>query len=194
MPAPVEGDNNNNNNNVPRPLPRKTMPEGFSKLQYWGTKDDYEVMVLDLLGPDLVTLWKYALRVGPEGHLPPVGLTPKTISMIGTQAILRLRTLHKEGVLHMDIKPENLLMGRSKKSNVLYIADFGSSARADGPGTFLHRQANEDLYQNLVDDIPFVGTAYYASLNVHLNEGMFSAVCCWIAPISWPSACFHFCC
>lgn len=193
--APPPTDDNNDNNDLPPP-PRKTIPEGFGKLHYWGFEDDYEVMVLDLLGPDIEILWKYAVGVDAEGNLPAEGLTPKTISMIGTQAILRLRTLHKEGVLHMDIKPENLLMGRGKKSNVLYLADFGVSVLANGGRTFLHRQANENLYadQNPVARSPFVGTDYFASLNVHRNGGIFSGARCRAAHISWSTTCFLFHC
>lgn len=180
--------------NDPEPVifPRKTMPEGFSKLYYHGLVDDFHVMVMDLLGPDIQTLCEYALRhTVDDGRLedrdPDVEerdpnkrgrlrhLSLKTISMIGTQAITRLRTMHKEGVLHMDIKPANLLMGRGKKSNVLYLSDFGVSVFADGRGTFRDRQANPNAYpaQNLRNDIRFIGTDWYASLNVHRHGGMF---------------------
>ena len=38
-------------------------------------------------------------------------------------ALLGLASIHKQGILHLDVKPENLLF----KGNVLKIADFGLS-------------------------------------------------------------------
>src|SRR6478736_1128318 len=43
-----------------------------------------------------------------------------------------LKYLHSEGIIHMDIKPQNILLGRDKQNRlVAKIADFGISKSAD---------------------------------------------------------------
>jgi male germ cell-associated kinase len=41
-------------------------------------------------------------------------------------ALLGLASIHKQGILHLDVKPENMLF----KGSVLKIADFGLSRAA----------------------------------------------------------------
>ena len=39
--------------------------------------------------------------------------------------IARLQFMHAKYYLHRDIKPDNFLIGIGKKSNILYLIDFG---------------------------------------------------------------------
>lgn len=50
----------------------------------------------------------------------------KTIISYLRAALLGLASIHKHGILHLDVKPENLLF----KGNTLKIADFGLSRAA----------------------------------------------------------------
>ena len=47
--------------------------------------------------------------------------------MIFRQLIDSFERLHDKGIVHCDIKPENILMGLNKESNVVYLVDFGIS-------------------------------------------------------------------
>ena len=46
--------------------------------------------------------------------------------------------MHKMGFIHRDIKPENFLIGHGKKSNVIYLIDFGLAKRYLDPRTGNH--------------------------------------------------------
>ncbi len=46
--------------------------------------------------------------------------------MIGIQIIQRLRDLHSIGIIHNDIKPNNILINK-ENGELLYLIDFGLS-------------------------------------------------------------------
>jgi len=84
----------------------------------YGTHGPYNVMVIQLLGHSLQDMFRAAAT--------------KTFSVriclkLAEQALDRLETLHKCGILHRDIKPANFVMGRGRMSEVLYLIDFGLS-------------------------------------------------------------------
>jgi casein kinase 1 len=58
--------------------------------------------------------------------------------MIMLQCIDRVEAMHKMGFIHRDIKPENFLIGHGKKSNVIYLIDFGLAKRYLDPRTGNH--------------------------------------------------------
>ena len=65
--------------------------------------------------------------------------TIKCILTIGIHMLTLLQKLHSVGYIHCDIKPDNILIGDSKKDvkliNKLHLIDFGISEKyVDGNG------------------------------------------------------------
>ena len=71
--------------------------------------------------------------------------------------------MHSRHFLHRDIKPDNFLIGISKKQHYVYIIDFGLAKRFRDPKTGEHIPYRDG--KNLT------GTARYASVNTHLGIG-----------------------
>ncbi|KAF5930495.1 hypothetical protein HYC85_031368 [Camellia sinensis] len=92
-----------------------SLSAGISSLKWFGVESEYNVMVIDLLGPSLEDLFNYCNRK----------FTLKTVLMLADQLINRVEHVHSRGFLHRDIKPDNFLMGLGRRANQVYVIDFG---------------------------------------------------------------------
>ncbi|WCJ24064.1 casein kinase I [Euphorbia peplus] len=124
---------------------------GIPHLKWFGVETEYNVMVIDLLGPSLEDLFNYCNRK----------FTLKTVLMLADQLINRVEYMHTRGFLHRDIKPDNFLMGLGRKANQVYIIDYGLAKKYKDLQTHKHIPYREN--KNLT------GTARYASVNTHLG-------------------------
>ncbi|CAL0316851.1 unnamed protein product [Lupinus luteus] len=124
---------------------------GIPQLKWFGVEGDYNVMVIDLLGPSLEDLFNYCNRK----------FTLKTVLMLADQLINRVEYMHSRGFLHRDIKPDNFLMGLGRKANEVYIIDYGLGKKYRDLQSHRHIPYREN--KNLT------GTARYASVNTHLG-------------------------
>jgi len=83
-----------------------------------------------------------------------------TVMKIGINVFAIIETIHKTGIIHRDIKPNNFMFGCDDKINKLYIIDFGLSKK------WLINNNTHVVYKT---GLSLVGTARYASHNVHLG-------------------------
>ncbi len=132
-------------------LSRGVVNAGIPRLRFFGREGEFNVMVIDLLGPSLEELFEYC---GRKFNL-------KTVCMLADQMIARLEFLHSMSYLHRDLKPENFAMGLGRRAHHVYLIDMGLAKRFRDPKTLEH--------------IPFIegkaltGTARYVSVYTHLG-------------------------
>ncbi|MGH0164855.1 UNVERIFIED_CONTAM: hypothetical protein FKN15_047722 [Acipenser sinensis] len=157
---------------------------GIPHIRWYGQEKDYNVLVMDLLGPSLEDLFNFCSR----------RFTMKTVLMLADQMISRIEYVHTKNFIHRDIKPDNFLMGIGRHCNKmisrieyvhtknfihrdikpdnflmgigrhcnkLFLIDFGLAKKYRDNRTRQHIPYRED--KNLT------GTARYASINAHLG-------------------------
>ncbi|WZZ21426.1 hypothetical protein YC2023_122813 [Brassica napus] len=124
---------------------------GVPNIKWFGVEGDYNVLVMDLLGPSLEDLFNFCSRK----------LSLKSVLMLADQMINRVEYFHSKSFLHRDLKPDNFLMGLGRRANQVYIIDFGLAKKYRDNTTHQHIPYREN--KNLT------GTARYASMNTHLG-------------------------
>ena len=119
---------------------------GIPKLRSYGKEGVFNYMVMDLLGKSLEDC-----RVDCGGSL-----SLKSVLGVGIQMLRRIETVHENGIIHRDIKPDNFLI--KDECNLVNLIDFGLARRyVDKGGTHIRQDTGRKL----------TGTARYASINVH---------------------------
>lgn len=124
---------------------------GIPKMQWFGSENNLNMMVIDLLGPSLEELRR----------LSNTKMSLKSVLMIADQLITRLESLHSLNFLHRDIKPENFLVGLGNKAKTVYMIDFGLSKKYQDSRTNQHIPLRKER--------KLTGTARYVSIYTHLG-------------------------
>lgn len=124
---------------------------GIPLILYHGIEGEFNVMVIELLGPSLEDLFSFCGRK----------LSMKSTLMLADQMISRVEFVHSKSVLHRDIKPDNFLMGSGRKGHHVYIIDFGLAKKYRDSRTHQHIPYREGK--------SLTGTARYCSINTHLG-------------------------
>lgn len=124
---------------------------GIPYIYWYGMEGNYNVLVLDLLGPSLEDLFNYCNRK----------FSVKTVLMIAHEILSRVEYLHEKNFIHRDIKPDNFLIGLARRAHTVYVIDFGLAKRYRNPKTHAHMAYRENKH--------LTGTPRYASINNHLG-------------------------
>jgi serine/threonine protein kinase len=124
---------------------------GLPNVRYFNTEGDYNVMIMDMLGPSLEDLFNFCNRK----------FSLKTVLMLADQLIRRLEFVHNRNFVHRDVKPDNFLMGVGRHRNRVHLIDFGLAKKFRDSRTFQHIPYRENKQ--------LTGTARYASINTHLG-------------------------
>ncbi|KAG9140928.1 hypothetical protein Leryth_010449 [Lithospermum erythrorhizon] len=109
---------------------------GIPNVRWFGAEGDYNILVMDLLGPSLEDLFSFCSRK----------LSLKTVLMLADQMINRVEFVHSKSFLHRDIKPDNFLMGLGRRANQVYIIDFGLAKKENKNLTGTARYASMNTH------------------------------------------------
>eukprot|EP00347_Sterkiella_histriomuscorum_P024347 403331441 len=124
---------------------------GVPKIHWLAMESEFNIMVMDLLGPSLADLFNYCSKK----------FSLKTTLMLADQMLQRIEQIHKKNYIHRDIKPDNFLMGLGTESYIVNVIDFGLSKK--------FRDAKSQQHIPYRENRNLTGTARYASLNAHLG-------------------------
>ncbi len=124
---------------------------GIPKVYECSKDKKFTILIMDLLGDSLEKKFNKLNRK----------FSLLTVLMIMEQLVSRIEFIHSKNLIHRDIKPDNFLVGRGKKSNIIYAIDFGLSKK--------YRDSKSGLHIPYRDGKSLTGTARYASINTHLG-------------------------
>ena len=113
------------------------------------------ILILERLGSNLGVIMS---------KLPNKKYSMKSALMIINQSLERLKLIHEKGIIHRDMKPENLCIGYKGKEKNIYLIDFGLSKLINND------KKNQCFLLNIKKEKIVIGTVRYISMNAHLGN------------------------
>lgn len=124
---------------------------GIPNIVDYFTDGDYNILVMQRMGKSL------------EDALEEQGgtLGVRAVLAIGVRLLQALRHIHERGMIHRDLKPQNMMLSTDRNDSRVYLIDFGLSKRFMDPvtGHVAYARNRRGL----------TGTPRYASVSSHLG-------------------------
>jgi len=117
---------------------------GIPQLKWYGSFDKYNYLVLPLYGDSLLKNKIYS-------SLAYSFLICKSIIKI-------LQYIHEKGLIHRDIKPDNIVLNSNNTNSDVYIIDFGLCKK------YIDTNNN---HINITEGKSIIGTPNFISVNIH---------------------------
>jgi serine/threonine protein kinase len=115
---------------------------GVPKLRAFGKQCGINYIVIDLLGNNI------------KGFIGNIKI--ENVYVIINKLVTIIERIHNKGVIHRDLKPDNILFSQDKKE--IYIIDYGlSSMYIDDTGNHISEQTGKEL----------IGNTNFVSKNIH---------------------------
>ncbi|CAD8196632.1 unnamed protein product [Paramecium octaurelia] len=124
--------------------------KGIPNVYYCASESEYNIMVMDLLGPSLEDLFHSCGRK----------FSLKSVLMLADQMIQRIEYVHSRHILHRDIKPDNFLIGTGTTAHMVYIIDFGLAKK------YIQKDGEHIPYK---EGKSLTGAVWFASINALLG-------------------------
>lgn len=123
---------------------------GIPTIEWFGRTDQGYVLIMELLGPSLE-----AIRQSHSDGVLPL----QVVLDLAVQLIRRLEHCHNRGIIHRDIKPDNIVLGRDRQRRKCFVVDFGLAKAVLRHGEHIPLREGKKL----------TGSARYCSVNTHLG-------------------------
>jgi serine/threonine protein kinase len=124
--------------------------DGVPKIIHLGVESNFNVMVVDMLGPSLEDLYRHCK-----------GFDTRTIGNLALQMLNRLELLHAKDLVHRNIRPESFVIGNGTKISQLHMVGLGNAKN------YKHSKSKEHV--QLKERKDTTSNPVFASLQTHLG-------------------------